>query len=115
LVKVSATAIEEGGPPVDTRLPDFKNGSNLGMLARSTVDGYRLEQMKEIEGIKETLALKGFPQSMVTLQRAILMPAELESVAEKRRYPMPDVGLMLNPFPKKKKKGKKKKGGKKKK
>ena len=51
------------------------------MLARSTNDGYRLEQMKEIESIKETLALKGFPQSMVTLQRAILMPAEIESVA----------------------------------
>lgn len=71
--------------------------------------------MKEIEGIKETLALKGFPQSMVTLQRAILMPSELESVAEIRRYPMPDVGLMVNPFPKKKKKGKKKKGKKSKK
>jgi hypothetical protein len=51
---------------------------------------------------------------MVTLQRAILMPSEQECVAERRRYPMPDVGLMLNPFPKKKKKGKKKKGKKKK-
>jgi hypothetical protein len=61
LVKLPPGAAEEGGPPVDTRLPDFKNASSLGMLARSTIDGYRLEQMKEIEGIKETLALKGFP------------------------------------------------------
>jgi hypothetical protein len=47
---------------------------------------------------------------MVTLQRAILMPNEVEYVPGERKYPRPGTGLMINPFPKKKKKkGKKKK------
>lgn len=49
------------------------------------------------------------PQSMVTLQRAILMPEPVEYLPGDRKYPTPSVGLMANPFPKKKKKKKSKK------
>jgi len=71
--------------------------------------------VNEIESIKERLARDGFPQSMVVLQRAILMPDDVEYVPGKRKYPAPGDALMINPFPKKKKKkGKKKKGKKKK-
>ena len=44
------------------------------------------------------------------------MPDKLEFVPDNRKYPTPEHGLMLNPFPKKKAtKGKKKKGKKRKK
>ena len=45
------------------------------------------------------------------LERAIMMPEEVEVFPGERKYPDPGVGLMVNPFPKpkKKKKGKKKK------
>lgn len=47
---------------------------------------------------------------MVTLQRAILMPEEIEYKPGERKYPKPGELLLPNPFPKKKKKkGKKKK------
>jgi hypothetical protein len=66
--------------------------------------------MNEIESIKERMARDHCPQSMVTLQRAILMPDEVEYEPGKRVYPSPMLALMVNPFPKKKKKkGKKKK------
>lgn len=81
-------------------------------ISRGGIDGYRLEQINEIESIKERLARDHCPQSMVTLQRAILMPSDIEYEPGKRVYPSPSVGLMINPFPKKKKK--KKKGKKKK-
>lgn len=39
------------------------------------------------------------------------MPEKLEFNPESRKYPSPEMGLMINPFPKKKAtKGKKKKG-----
>ena len=40
----------------DGRLPDFKTPSGLNLISRGGVDGYRLEQIKEIESIKERLA-----------------------------------------------------------
>lgn len=45
------------------------------------------------------------------LERAIMMPEEIECYPGEKKYPDPGVGLMVNPFPKpkKKKKGKKKK------
>jgi hypothetical protein len=47
---------------------------------------------------------------MLTLQKAILMPEQVEYTPGERKYPGPGAGLMVNPFPKKKKKkGKKKK------
>lgn len=74
--------------------------------------------MKEIEQIKERLAKDLCPQSMTILQRAVLITEECEYVPrvykvedddKLRRYPKIQEGLMVNPFPKKKKKGKKKK------
>lgn len=55
------------------------------------------------------------PQSMVTLQRAIMIADECEYIPGERKYPTISSGLMVNPFPKKKKKkkGKKKKKSKK--
>ena len=55
------------------------------------------------------LGAKVIPVSV--LQRAIMIPEEIEIVPGERKYPDPGVGLMVNPFPKpkKKKKGKKKK------
>jgi hypothetical protein len=49
---------------------------------------------------------------MVTLTRAILIPDVCDFVPGERKYPGSGFGLMVNPFPKKKKKkkGKKKKG-----
>jgi len=101
---------EEEQEPKDTRLPEFQQKPELQKISRAAIDGYRLEQISEIESIKEKLAKDNCPQSMVTLQRAILMPADCEYEPGKRLYPTPMMGLMVNPFPKKKKKkGKKKK------
>jgi hypothetical protein len=44
------------------------------------------------------------------LERAIMMPDEIEIFPGERKYPNPGVGLMINPNPKPKKKAKKKKG-----
>lgn len=49
---------------------------------------------------------------MQTLERAVLLPTDVEYKAGERIYPTPELGLMANPFPKVKK-GKKKKGKKK--
>jgi hypothetical protein len=47
----------------------------------------------------------------MALQKAIVMPDKIEFNPEIRKYPTPEHGLMINPFPKKKAtKGKKKKG-----
>jgi hypothetical protein len=92
----------------DTRLPDFKPPAGLGLLSRCGTDGYRIEQMKEIEAIKERLARDHCPQNVVTLQRAVLIPEDCQYVPGQRKYPSTMSQLMANPFPKKKKKGKKK-------
>lgn len=44
---------------------------------------------------------------VAVLERAIMMPDEIEILPGERKYPDPGVGLMINPFPKPKKKGKK--------
>lgn len=49
---------------------------------------------------------------MVILERAVLLPADVEYTPGERVYPTPEFGLMLNPFPKVVK-GKKKKKSKK--
>jgi hypothetical protein len=58
------------------------------------------------------LARDDIPCSIVTLQRAVLIPEDTDRLTE-RLYPNPSIGLMHNPFPKKKKKKKGKKGKKK--
>jgi len=49
------------------------------------------------------------------LRDAMMIPEEIEfkETPGERKYPDPGFGLMVNPFPKPKKKGKKKKGKKK--
>ncbi len=99
----------------DDRLPDFKPPPGLEVINRGAMDGYRLEQIRELETIKQRLAKDNCPQNMMTLQRAILMPELVEFQPNLRKYPTPLTNLMVNPFPKvkKKKKGKKKKKAKK--
>jgi hypothetical protein len=47
----------------------------------------------------------------MAIHKAVVMPEKLEFNVEVRKYPTPEHGLMINPFPKKKPtKGKKKKG-----
>tara|TARA_B110000285_G_scaffold59101_1_gene67787 strand:- start:89 stop:265 length:177 start_codon:yes stop_codon:yes gene_type:complete len=55
------------------------------------------------------------PVSVGILRDAIMIPEEVEfkETLGERKYPDPGFGLMVNPFPKPKKKGKKKKGKKK--
>ena len=55
---------EENQAPPDTRLPDFKVPKELQPIGRGAIDGYRLEQINEIESIKEKLARDNCPQSM---------------------------------------------------
>lgn len=54
------------------------------------------------------------PQSAAVIQRAVVIPEKLDFNLDTRKYPTPELGLMENPFPKKKAaKGKKGKKGKK--
>ncbi len=64
--------------------------------------------MKEIEQIKERLAKDNCALESKTLERAVLLPEDVEYKPGERVYPTPEVGLMENPFPPVKK-GKKKK------
>jgi hypothetical protein len=52
--KLPAVAEYEEEP--DNRLPNFKVPADLSLISRSGIDGYRLEQIKEIESIKERMA-----------------------------------------------------------
>jgi hypothetical protein len=52
--------------------------------------------------------------SVKVLQTAIMIPEILECEPGEKKYPQTVEGLMVNPFPKPKKKGKKGKKGKKK-
>lgn len=110
---------EEGQPiikeEVKSKLPDFKVPLGCNMLPRTAQEQIRLENMMEIQAIQERLVkdkdlgAKVIP--VAVLERAIMMPDEIEICPGERKYPDPGVGLMVNPFPKpkKKKKGKKKK------
>jgi|LauGreDrversion4_2_1035121.scaffolds.fasta_scaffold141305_1 hypothetical protein len=80
-------------------------------MARDSNEALKLEAMREVESIKSRLDKDNCPQSALAIQRAIVMPEKLEFIPDNRKYPTPEHGLMLNPFPKKKAtKGKKKKG-----
>jgi len=69
--------------------------------------------MEECQLIKNKLARDGCPMSMAVLERAVMMPEDIEWYPGTRKYPGPGEGLMPNPFPKPKKKKKGKKGKKK--
>ena len=47
--------------PVDTRLPEFKPPKDLNLIQRGAIDGYRQEQISEINSIKERLAKDNCP------------------------------------------------------
>jgi hypothetical protein len=61
--------------------------------------------------MKEKLSRVGCTLPMSVLERAIMIPEEIEEVPAEKSYPNPKDYLMVNPFPKpkKKKKGKGKK------
>ena len=113
--------------PVDERLPEFEAPkiSSLEMpedlgyvnectvLPRNNTEIARLEQYEECYRIKEKLARDGIQISMGTLEKAIVLPSEQEWMAKARKYPSPGDFLMINPFPRAKKKKKGKKGKKK--
>jgi hypothetical protein len=65
----------------------------------------------EVESIKARLDADSVPQNAAVIQKAIVIPEKFEFNPDTRKYPSPEMGLMINPFPKKKAtKGKKKKG-----
>ncbi len=90
-------------------MPNFKIPPGLSQVARDNIEVYKLEQMQEVEGIKSRLDKDNCPHNVAVIQKAVVLPEKLEFNAETRKYPTPEVGLMINPFPKKKAtKGKKK-------
>ena len=90
-------------------LPNF--GTPFEKITKDAADNQRQRDFEELLSIKEKLAQAGCMTSLKNLERAILMPQELQLKAGEKKYPTPAVGLMVNPHPKKKgkKKGKKKK------
>jgi len=75
-----------------------------------TREQFRLQQVKEINKIKAFLAKEDVPCSVLTLQRAILMPEDFPAIQMKaENFAKPGARLLINPFAVKKKK----KGGKK--
>lgn len=92
-------------------LPDFQLPADLKPVAKDSIEAYKLQQMIEVESIKTRLDQDNCPQSVAVIARAVIIPEKLEFNPETRKYPSPEDGLMINPFPKKKAtKGKKKKG-----
>lgn len=90
------------------RFPIFQNTDNMQLVARTATEQARLETMQEIVQIKNKLAKEGVPMSMTVLQKAMMIPEDIERRPFEKKYPDPVEGLMVNPFPKaKKKKGKK--------
>ncbi len=85
--------------------------ADLKPVAKDSIEAYKLQQMIEVESIKTRLDQDNCPQSVAVIARALIIPEKLEFNPETRKYPSPEDGLMINPFPKKKAtKGKKKKG-----
>ena len=83
------------------------------MLARTGTEQARLDNLAEMTKIKEKLSRDGCPISMTVLQRAVMIPEDIEQNPEDKIYPDAGQNLMINPFPKPKKKKKGKKGKKK--
>ena len=106
---------EEGNPieqePEDQRIADMKPDGELKMQPRTGTEMYRHQGMVEVQGIKDKLSRDGCMMTMAVLQKAVMMPEDMEWAPKDRKYPGAGTGLMVNPFPKpkKKKKGKKKK------
>lgn len=82
-------------------------------MCRSATEQARQQNLVEMHQIKEKLAFDGCPMTMAVLQKAIMIPSDIERPPFEKRYPAAVEGLMVNPFPKPKKKKKGKKGKKK--
>jgi len=109
--------VDEEGNPIpqeaeDERIPDMKT-DGMQLMPRTGTEQHRHQGMVECQNIKDKLARDGCPMSMAVLQRAVMMPEDMEWMPKERIYPGPGNGLMVNPFPKPKKKKKGKKGKKK--
>ena len=127
----AAAAHDEPRVPL---LPDFHMSKQFDFASKNATDTMRLQQMEEIQSIRDYLAKTGRGENkdkqiniplMKTFERAILMPEEYQRKTtsyptgqypyaadhKDRRYPTYGEFLMENPFAKKKKKkkGKKKK------
>ena len=86
-----------------------KGGSAMPLL-RSNACFWKAWQLSEINALKQKLAKENVFCPVQTIQRAILMPEEAPPKALlEGRFPVPGVGLLVNPFAEKKKKKKKKK------
>ena len=93
------------------QLPDFKVPTDLLPVSKDAIEAYKLRQMIEVESIKNRLDADNVPQSAAVISKAVVIPEKLDFNVDTRKYPTPELGLMINPFPKKKAaKGKKKKG-----
>lgn len=108
----------------EASLPEFKLAGTFNFISKNAADNVRQQQLEEIQDIRDYLARPHVKRDdkdktyiniplMKTFERAILMPAEVQSNLTTKRYPTYGEFLMVNPFPKKKKKGKKGKKGKK--
>ena len=81
------------------------------MMHRTRTAQSRLETMQEVRQINQRLQKDGTPVQVEVLRKAMMIPDDVEIKPSEREYPDPGLLLMVNPFPKakKKKKGKKKK------
>lgn len=113
-------------------IPDFDIPQteewDMKPMPRTAVSQARLQTDVEIQEIQSRLARPpenadakdkstwARPISVGVLRDAMMIPEEIEfkETPGERKYPDPGHGLMVNPFPKPKKKGKKGKKGKKK-
>lgn len=95
------------------RIAEMDLPDDLKPLQRTFSNQTRIEGFIECRKIKEKLASDGCQVSMNTLERAVMVPSDMEFVPGQKKYPDCGEGLMVNPFPKAKKKKKGKKGKKK--
>ena len=89
--------------------------SSLAIIKRSPVDAYMMQQLSEIDQIKEHLSSVDIPCSIATIRRGVMIPEDFQWDLHERKFPRLKDYLMKNPFKKKGKKGKGKKKKKKKK
>ena len=100
----------EAGGDMQQRIAEMDLPADLKPLQRTFSNQTRIEGFLECRRIKDKLAKDGCLVSMNTLERAVMVPSDMEFVPGEKKYPDCGAGLMENPFPKPKKKGKKKKG-----
>ena len=83
-----------GTRPMSAPFPDLKALSKED-FHRKVGDAMRLEQINEINQIKERLARDKVACDIATLERAVLMPEDYSFNREVKKYPNPGAGLMV--------------------